>query len=195
MSINNATIHFDATAIFNQFRTKCSVKGKDDEFVLFSRIGRGTKRFTVNNTFWGMLKYDSKFDVGDIVDDHRGNIYFLVAKVNSYRADKAELYKTNTKCKIVRLEDEYEGNEIVGQQETVIADDVLGVYEEVSARMKMYDVGLLESTTVRILIPKDTGIQQMDRMYINGVKYQVNYIGTASFPNFNYVQLGADTRG
>ena len=66
MSKSNFTIHFDATAMFNQFRTKCSVENKEDEFVLFTRIGRGTKRFTINNIFWGMLKYDSNFDVGDI---------------------------------------------------------------------------------------------------------------------------------
>lgn len=195
MSKTNPTIHFDATAMFNQFRIKCSVKDKEDEFVLFTRIGRGTKRFTVNNVFWGMLKYDSNFDVGDIVDDHKGNLYFLVAKVNSYRADKAELYKINCKIKIVRLEDQYEGNDIIGQAESVIADDSLAVYEEVSARMKMYDVGLLESTTVRVLVPKTVGVKVLDRLYLNGEAYLVNSANTSSFPGFYYLQLGDDTRG
>ena len=195
MSKSNFTIHFDATAMFNLFRTKCSVENKEDEFVLFTRIGRGTKRFTINNIFWGMLKYDSNFDVGDIVDDHKGNLYFLVAKVNSYRADKAELYKTNCKVKIVRLEDQYEGNDIIGQTESVIADNLLAVYEEVSARMKMYDVGLLESTTVRVLIPKTVDVKVLDRLYLNSEAYLVNNVNTSSFPGCYYLQLGADTRG
>ena len=192
---SNYTVHYDATAMFNQFRTKCSVENKEDEYVLFTRIGRGTKRFTVNNIFWGMLKYDSGFDVGDIIDDHKGNKYFLVAKVNSYRADKAELYKTNCTVKIVRLVDEYEGNDIVGQTEQVIADNQIATYEQVSARMKMYDLGLLKSTTVRVLIPKVADIKVLDRLILNGEKYQIDDVNKASFQNFYYLQLSVDNRG
>lgn len=192
---SNYTVHYDATAMFNQFRTKCSVENKEDEYVLFTRIGRGTKRFTVNNIFWGMLKYDSGFDVGDIIDDHKGNKYFLVAKVNSYRADKAELYKTNCTVRIVRLVDEYEGNDIVGQTEQVITDNQIATYEQVSARMKMYDLGLLKSTTVRVLIPKVANIKVLDRLILNGEKYQIDDVNKASFPNFYYLQLSVDNRG
>ena len=188
-------VNFDATAMFNQFRLKCSVKDKEDEFVLFTRIGRGTKRFTVNNVFWGLLKYDSAFDVGDIVTDPKGFNYFLVAKSNSYRADKAELYKSNCTVKIVRLKDVYEGYEVVDQEEEMICEDTIGVYERVSARMKLFDLGLLKSTTMRVLVPKIEGVKLLDRLYINEKAYQIDDIDTASFPGFLYIQLSEDNRG
>lgn len=191
----NWAVNFDVTAIYNRFRVKCSVENKEDEFIVFTRIGRGTKRFTVNNVFWGLMKYDSAFDIGDVVDDHKGNLYFLVAKVNSYNADKVELYKSNCNVKIVRLVDKYEDYEVVGQEENTVADDVLSVYEHVSARMKMYDVGLLKTTAMRILIPITVKVKLLDRVYLNGAKYQVDDIDTASFPQFSYVQLSIDNRG
>ena len=61
--------------------------------------------------------------------------------------------------------------------------------------MKMYDVGLLESTTVRVLIPKTADVKVLDRLYLDNEAYLVNNVNTSSFPGFYYLQLGADTRG
>lgn len=193
--MSNFTVNFDVTAMFNQFRVKCSVENKEDEFVLFTRVGRGTKRFTVNNVFWGLLKYDSEYDVGDIITDPNGNKFFLVAKSNSYRADKAELYKSNCTVKVVRIENVYEGYEIAGEKETIIAENIIGTYERVSARMKMFDLGLLKTTTMRVLIPKVEDIKLLDRLYINDTPYQIDDIDTVSFPEFIYLQLSEDNRG
>lgn len=186
---------WDATAMFNQFRVKCSVAGKDDEYVLFTRIGRGTKRFTINNIFWGLLKSESKFDVGDLVKNSNNESFFLVAKSSSYRASKAELYKTNCFVNVVRLVDEYDGFEIVGKTEEVIKDNCLSVFEQVSAAMKLYDVGLLKTTSMRVLIPKDIEIKLLDRLYLNEEKYQVDDVDISSFPEFYYLQLSVDARG
>lgn len=191
----NFTVNWDATAMFNQFRVRCSVENKEDEFVVFTRVGRGTKQFTVNNVFWGMLKHDSAFTVGDIIDDHRGNTFFLVAKSGSYRADKAEFYRTNCDIKIVRLVDEYEETNVIGQIEETISESTQGVYEQVSARMKMYDLGLLKSTTMRVLIPKNTEVKLLDRIYLNGSTYQVDDVNISTFPQFYYLQLSVDNRG
>lgn len=186
---------WDATAMFNQFRTKCSVKNKEDEYVLFTRIGRGTKRFTVNNTFWGLLKSGSAFSTGDVVIDPDKNTYFLVAKAESYRAEKAELYKTNCTVKITRLVDQYDGYEVIGKEEEVVSEEALGVYEQVSANMKLYDLGLLKTTSMRVLMPMDVTIKLLDRLYLGADPYQVDDVNTSSFPSFYYLQLSVDTRG
>lgn len=191
----NFTVNWDATAMFNQFRVQCSVENKEDEFVVFTRVGRGTRQFTVNNVYWGMLKHDSAFVVGDIVDDHKGSLFFLVAKTDSYRADKAEFYKTNCNIKIVRLVDIYEETSVVGREEKVISEETHGVYEQVSARMKLYDLGLLKSTVMRVLIPKDSPVKLLDRVYLNEDKYQVEDVNTSTFPGFYYLQLSVDNRG
>jgi hypothetical protein len=191
----NFTANFDATAMFNQFRVQCSVANKEDEYVVFTRIGRGTKQFTVNNVFWGILKSDSAFTVGDVVDDHRGNILFLVAKSDSYRADKAEFYRTNCEIKIARLVDEYEGTNVVGQTEEIISESTKGVYEQVSARMKLYDLGLLKSTTMRVLISKDVEVKLLDRIYLNNAVFQVDDVNISTFPEWYYLQLSIDNRG
>lgn len=194
----NATWGFDATAMFTPFRTLCSCPGKDSEYVLFTRIGRGIKRFSVSNVYWGIMRAKSNFVIGDIVYDPDMQPYFLVAKVDSYRADKAEFYKPNCKVKLTRLQDKYEGYDKVGNEEVVISDNVDGVYEDVSARMKMYDLGLYQSTVKTLLVPKSTDVKLLDRIYMDGYSnecFKVDNVSLSSFPEFLFLQVSLDDRG
>lgn len=188
------TVNYDATAMFSQFRVTCSCDGKDNEFIVFTRIGRGTRSFLVNNVRWGLMHKDSKFIPGDTIIDNNGNHLFLVAKTDSYRADKGEFYKTNCTISIKRLEDKYDGYDIIGKEETSIAENIDAVYEDVSGRMKLYDVGLLDTTTKRFIVPDTVDIKLLDRIYLLGEKLKVDYINKSTFPKFLYVQVSIDNR-
>lgn len=186
---------FSATAMFARYRETLKCHGKESEFVLFTRIGRGTKRFLVNNVHWGLLDSDSKFECGDIVYDQKGNQYFLVAKTNSMQGDKGEFYKTNCKIDITRVSQEYdEYDNPTSNANEEIYNELDCVYEDISAHMYLYDYGLLKTTTKRFILPSDTEVKLQDRIILNGQTLKVDDINTSDFAPFLYVQCSEDNR-
>lgn len=186
---------FSPTAMFYRYRTYVACDGKESEFILFTRIGRGTKRFLVGHVRWGLLDADSNLVPGDIVLDEQGNKYFLVAKADSMQGDKAEFYQTNCKATIVRPTKAYNDyDEPIGFNKEVLYEDYDCVYEDVSQFMHLYDYGLLPSTTRRFILPKDAKVKKLDRITVKGVHMQIDNINYSDFDPFLYVQCSNDER-
>ena len=187
---------FSATAMFARYRKVFYCDGKQPHYILFTRIGRGTKRFLVNNVQWGLMDSYSDFDCGDIItNEDKSEKYFLVSKINSLQGDKGEFYKTNCKVNIVRLQDEYDSAyNPIGKSEVIVHADLECVYEDVSSYMHVFDFGLLPDTTRRFIVPADTDIKLLDRIILNGDRMQVNNINHSEFAPFLYVQCKDDTR-
>lgn len=195
MSIVRHTGKFSASAMFARYREICSVDGKQDEYVLFTRIGRGTKRFLVNNVFWGLLDSDTEFNTGDIVINSKNEKLYLVALAKNLQGVKGEFYKVNATIDIKRISQEYdEYDNPISSSATTVYKDYECVYEYVSTKMHLYDYGLLDSTVMRFLLSKDVDIQMLDRIVLNGKNYQVNNIDDFSFSPFRYCQCSEDTR-
>lgn len=190
------TPKFDCTRMFASWREIITCVGKKPEYVLFTRIGRGTKRFLVNNVRWGSLMSDSSLESGDICQRSNGDTLFLVAKTNSFNGDKGEFYTTNTTVNLYKVSnqlDEY-GN-TAGTAVEKTAEDIKCVYEDVSAKMHLFDYGLLPTTTKRFILPKDTKVALLDRIESNGQLLQIDVINKFDFAPFLYVQCSPDERG
>lgn len=186
---------FSATAMFARYRTVCHCENKDDEFIMFTRIGRGTKRFLINNVLWGLMDTDSAFDVGDVITDDNGTMYFLVAKTNSMQGDKGEFYKTNCTIDIVDVKKNYnEYGEQLDNSEITRYKDYPVVYEDVSAHMHLFDYGLLPTTTRRFIVPSCTVVNVGDRIVLNGENSRVDSINKSDFQPFLYLQCSKDNR-
>lgn len=190
------TPKFDCTRMFASWREMIICDGKKPEYVLFTRIGRGTKRFLVNNVRWGSLMSDSSLESGDICQRSNGDTLFLVAKTNSFNGDKGEFYTTNTTVNLYKVSnqlDEY-GN-TAGTAVEKTAENIKCVYEDVSAKMHLFDYGLLPTTTKRFILPKDTKVALLDRIESNGQLLQIDVINKFDFAPFLYVQCSPDERG
>nr|DAE86414.1 MAG TPA: protein of unknown function DUF3599 [Caudoviricetes sp.] len=190
------TPKFDCTRMFASWREIITCIGKKPEYVLFTRIGRGTKRFLVNNVRWGSLMSDSSLESGDICQRSNGDTLFLVAKTNSFNGDKGEFYTTNTTVNLYKVSnqlDEY-GN-TAGTSVEKTAENIKCVYEDVSAKMHLFDYGLLPTTTKRFILPKDTKVALLDRIESNGQLLQIDVINKFDFAPFLYVQCSPDERG
>lgn len=190
------TPKFDCTRMFASWREIITCDGKKPEYVLFTRIGRGTKRFLVNNVRWGSLMSDSSLESGDICQRSNGDTLFLVAKTNSFNGDKGEFYTTNTTVNLYKVSnqlDEY-GN-TAGTAVEKTAENIKCVYEDVSAKMHLFDYGLLPTTTKRFILPKDTKVALLDRIESNGQLLQIDVINKFDFAPFLYVQCSPDERG
>lgn len=187
---------FSATAMFARYRGIYFCEGKEPHYILFTRIGRGTKRFLVNHVKWGLMDSYSDFDCGDIItNEDKTEKYFLVAKTNTMQGDKGEFYQTNCKVNIVRPQKEYDdAYNPIGEKEVIVHGDLDCVYEDVSAYMHVYDYGLLPETTRRFILPADTDIKVLDRIVLNGYRMQVNNINHSEFAPFLYVQCKDDNR-
>lgn len=190
------TPKFDCTRMFASWREIITCEDKKPEYVLFTRIGRGTKRFLVNNVRWGSLMSDSSLESGDICQRSNGDTLFLVAKTNSFNGDKGEFYTTNTTVNLYKVSnqlDEY-GN-TAGTAIEKTAENIKCVYEDVSAKMHLFDYGLLPTTTKRFILPKDTKVALLDRIESNGQLLQIDVINKFDFAPFLYVQCSPDERG
>lgn len=190
------TPKFDCTRMFASWREIITCIGKKPEYVLFTRIGRGTKRFLVNNVRWGSLMSDSSLESGDICQRSNGDTLFLVSKTNSFNGDKGEFYTTNTTVNLYKVSnqlDEY-GN-TAGTAIEKTAENIKCVYEDVSAKMHLFDYGLLPTTTKRFILPKDTKVALLDRIESNGQLLQIHVINKFDFAPFLYVQCSPDERG
>lgn len=190
------TPKFDCTRMFASWREMITCEGKKPEYVLFTRIGRGTKRFLVNNVRWGSLMSESSLESGDICQRSNGDTLFLVAKTNSFNGDKGEFYTTNTTVNLYKVSnqlDEY-GN-TAGTAVEKTAENIKCVYEDVSAKMHLFDYGLLPTTTKRFILPKNTKVALLDRIESNGQLLQIDVINKFDFAPFLYVQCSPDERG
>ena len=66
--------------------------------------------------------------------------------------------------------------------------------EAVTAALRQYDPGLLDSTRYVFLLPASCGVALLDRIVWNGQNWQVNAIDLLSMPGLARVQCGEDVR-
>lgn len=186
---------FSATAMFARYRSVCSCKDKQDEFVVFTRIGRGTKRFLVNNVMWGLMDRDSEFTVGDVITTDKDDTYFLVGMTKSLQGNKGEFYKTNCQIDIYSPQKEYDeyGDE-VGITQILKYESLQCVFEDVTSKLFLYEYGLNPSMQKRLIIPQDIDIKVGDSIVLNEERLRIESINKYDFAPFLYISCHDDER-
>jgi hypothetical protein len=171
---------------FNGQKTLVTIDGKQGEGIVFTRAGRSTTRFALNNVYKGLLQEDTQLVDGDIVNDGE-NKFFVVASRKSYRSNQAQLYKANCTVNIARLAKNYVNGTLVGMTDTVVVNDVPALQETVTANMKVFDAGLLPNTVKKLLVPK-VAVQLQDTVKIGSESFQVEAINDTDYPGLLYLQ-------
>jgi hypothetical protein len=85
---------------------------------------------------------------------------------------------------------------------TLVAGDIIGFAQHVSAQLKQEEPGLLSTTSLVLLLqtsvdvrePSDPELVSPDRIVINRKKYQVDVVDRIKYPNLLYIQLCEDRR-
>jgi hypothetical protein len=192
---------------FPDRKTLCQIQGKSNEYIVFSRISRGSTTKSLNSKFKGLLQDDTNIENGDLITEN-GNKYFITAVRKSYLSTIAELYKANCDINIFKLEDIYNVNhQKTGTTETMTFSNIPTLQETITTTMKQYDLGLLPKTVKKFIVPKNSNIKLLDRIkigywyselflydFIAEECYQVDSIDNTTYKGLLYIQCSIDIR-
>ncbi|WP_308599513.1 hypothetical protein [uncultured Paenibacillus sp.] len=114
------------------------------------------------------------------------------------------LIKTNVTAEVQRYMQEFDTNDNPkGKPEfTLVAEDIIGFAQHVSAQLRQEEPGLLSTTSLVLLLqtsvdvrePSDPALVSPDRIVIAGKKYQVDVVDRIKYPNLLHIQLCEDRR-
>lgn len=184
-------------SIFDMYRDRArefTVTNKANESMFLTRKGRGNTVSAINNDKSALMQDDTKLDNGDIcIEVDNGDTYFVIAKQSSIDANRCQLRKTNCTIDIVEIKKHFTGKVNDYDYEVPLHTSVTAFYEDVSARMQQYDMGLLSKSTRRFLVPV-LDFKLTDRIKFNGEIMMVEGINATSYPGSLWVQCSPDTR-
>ncbi|WP_405117859.1 hypothetical protein MHB43_20295 [Paenibacillus sp. FSL H8-0317] len=187
---------------FSHRHTACTVD-ENEESVILSRETKATTVMGKEYVYNGLFSPDSLVERGSLV---RTDDAFLVQTLrNTVDTDKyCSLIKTNVTTEVQRYMQEYDANDNPkGKPEfTLVAGDIIGFAQHVSAQLRQEDPGLLSTTSLVLLLqtsvdvrePSDPALVSPDRIVIAGKEYQVDVVDRIKYPNLLHIQLCEDRR-
>ncbi|ETT31320.1 hypothetical protein C161_27040 [Paenibacillus sp. FSL R5-192] len=180
----------------------CTVNGEQDKVIL-SRETKATTVLGKEYMYNGLFAPKSPVLPGDVVQSDMT----LLVQTLRYTATKdkyCSLIKTNVTVEVQRYMQEFDANDNPkGKPEfTLVAGDIIGFAQHVSAQLRQEEPGLLSTTSLVLLLqtsidvrePSDPTLVSPDRIVIAGKKYQVDVVDRIKYPNLLHIQLCEDRR-
>lgn len=179
---------------FGDRRKQMLINGKTQEDVVLKRVGKMSKNIFAENYEFKVLCQDNTIIAnGDIVTD--GDTEYLVTvRRDSFLTKTARFRKCNNTISVSRLIPKYgKSMRLIGNAESLICTDVPVSCREITAKMRMFDAGLLDDTVMEILMPiKD--IKLLDRITMNNKNFIVNNIDNIKYQGLLLLQCKEDER-
>ncbi|GEM_PF-6510274 len=145
----------------------------------------------------GVILLESNLQPGEVFKVIKDK--YLASSVNpEYAFGQIEFFAYKINAEVIHsryVETENEWGNIVQEWQT-ITPQVYAYAEVVTASLRQFDPGLLETTAVRLYVPDTAEIQKLDRcQYLpEGKKLQVDAIDDVKLPGIVQVQCSQDTR-
>lgn len=182
---------------FNGFKKKITIRGKEPEKIVLTRVGKSnSSNFKSNFVYTGLLREDTHIENGDIFECKiRGKVknFIVVSVRNADASVQATVYECNGVAEIYRSQEVYdEYDNLKGKSLTKI-DEIPTNHVTVNANMRLLNAGLLPSTTKEFRLPK-CDIREMDRIVLDGENFCVDAIDTTKFAGLLSVQVSNDNR-
>nr|WP_154957437.1 hypothetical protein [Paenibacillus xylanexedens] len=187
---------------FAHRHSPCTVKGEPDKVIL-SRETKATTVLGKEYMYNGLFALKSPVSPGDVVQNDM-TFFVQTLRFTATKDKYCSLIKTNVKTEVQRYMQEFDMNDNPkGKPEfTVVAGDILGFAQHVSAQLKQEEPGLLSTTSLVLLLqtsvdvrePSDPSLLSPDRIVIAGKKYQVDVVDRIKYPNLLHIQLCEDRR-
>lgn len=130
---------------------------------------------------------------GEIVKRTSGEELIIITKQQSADCVQMQGRRVNGHVNVVKFKDQYVNHKKTGTTAEVVKKDVPVYFADISANMRQYDAGLLQ-TCVKKIIMQPTDIDLLDRIQLNGRNYQVVNVDTASYVDLLEVQVSEDNR-
>lgn len=174
---------------FPDRKVLCSIKGKSSEYMVFKRKGKSNSRFTENYLYEVLLDDATALVCGDLVTDTSTNDYFVISRRNGYFSKIAQLQRTNCTIDVYSVT----GSLSSGYKSSSVSTDNPCAQSTVTASMRQYDAGLLDTTVKKLILPQIT-LALNHRIVLNSKKYCVTAIDDGTYEGLYVVQVKDDTR-
>jgi hypothetical protein len=174
-----------------------SCTGKSNELIVVTRRGKTTDTKVMNNVRTAMLKDNTVLTNGDLVKNLSTFEEFLVVGLqkSTSGAVQAQLHKVNCTVDIVRLTQVFSNGTPTGKYtETPLYTNIGASYVDVTAQMKLYDSGLLPTSTRKFILPKLEGIKILDRIKFGTEVCQVDDVNLTQNESLLTIQTSIDKR-
>ena len=169
-------------------------RGKTEKALVLRR-GKSMSPKTIADGKIIVTDTDTEITDGELVTrEVSGEKFLIIAKQRSADAVQMQGRRINGYIEVIRFEDVYEDYELVEQKAVTIAENVPVNFTDISASMKQYDAGLLQTTVKKIIMRPDIEIDLLYRIRLNGRNYNVVNVDTAKYVNLLEVQVSEDNR-
>lgn len=165
------------------------------EKVLVLRRGKTMSPKTIADGKVFIAERDTAIECGEIVTRvSTGEQFIVIAKQHSVDATQMQGKRVNGLVEVIRFKKTYVKHELVGTEPETVAKDIPVYYTDVSAAMRQYDAGLLQTTVKKIIMQPNVDIDLLYRIKMNGRNYKVVNVDTAAYVNLIEVQVSEDNR-
>lgn len=168
------------------------IKDKGTEQVSITRVSRSITVSSINNISNALLQDNSVIDNGDYLEIGTEG-YLVTAKRTSVINTVCQLHKVNCTVSIVRLKQEFINNQATGKYiEIPLYENIGASYVDVTANMKLFDSGLLSTSTRKFILPKLTGLKLLDRIKFGSDNCKIDDINYTNNENLLTIQTSPD---
>lgn len=165
------------------------------EDVLILRRGKSMAPKTISDGKVIIADRNTAINSGELITRvETGEQFLIIAKQHSNDATQMQGRRVNGLIDVIKFEDVYEHYELVDTKPVTIAEKIPCYYTDISASMKQYDAGLLQSTVKKIILQPSVDIDLLYRIRMNGRNYKVVNVDTAAYVNLIEVQVSEDNR-
>jgi head-tail adaptor len=165
-------------------------------YISLKKVSNSTTDLGMREAFWeGLILANSNLVSGEIFQI--GNDKYLTMSTITDKTT-GELYvsaaKTNATLTHSRKEEAADTSGNITETWTALHSNISAYGQIVTAELRRTDPGLVDNAKYVFQLPKNIGVQAMDRLIYNGIDYQVESVDDIALLGVVRAQLSIDIR-
>lgn len=175
--------------------TEVEILGKGTERWVVNRLDSLNNTYKANYMYKGLIPNRSVVTCGDIVR-YRNQDFLVISKTRSVTGtQQVQIQKVNCYINVVRFRKEYIDGTATGKYiRDILKEEVPAVFKDVTTKMHIYDIGLLQTTTRKFILPKIATLKLLDTVEFEDMYCQVDMINETETEGYFTLQTQKDKR-
>lgn len=181
--------------LFKDRTKEVKIEGKPSERWVVNRLDSLNSAYKANYMYKGLVPNNSKVDCGDVVTCGSDR-FFIISKARSVTGTlQVQMQKVNCTVNVVRFRKEFINGTATGKYiRDILKENVPAVFRDVTTKMRQYDVGLLQTTNRKFIIPKTPNLKLIDTIEFQDMYCQVDMINESETEGLYTLQTQKDKR-
>lgn len=182
-------------SMFRDRMTEVEILGKGFERWVVNRLDSLNNTYKANYMYKGLVPNNSVASCGDIIH-YRDNDFLIISKTRSVTGtQQVQMQRVNCYINVVRFRKEYIDGTATGKYiRDVLKEEVPAVFKDVTTKMHIYDIGLLQTTTRKFILPKIATLKLLDTIEFEDMYCQVDMINETETEGYFTLQTQKDKR-